>query len=80
MGEVRSFRCDLCDAEKKCANHWWILCATSDSSVSAITCTEFSEETWQGLKSMTSQTVVLACGEGHAQQLFDRWLRNRSFS
>lgn len=80
MAELNTFVCDVCGAQKRDVNHWWVVWTESGE----FRCAEFDSDTWKGLKdglarhqSLTS--LAIACGEEDVQTLFSRWLQTRTF-
>ena len=80
MPELNTFTCDVCGARKREVNHWWIV----SIEMGVFLCREFDEVDWRNLNAelkrhQSTHAVAVACGEEHAQMLFDRWLHTRTF-
>lgn len=76
MGDVASkVECGICGVQKKVSNRWVIVWVNNLREFCAA---EFNQIVWEGLK-QRYQICDVACGEGHAQQFFSRWLTWRLF-
>lgn len=77
MPELNTFACDVCAAQKREVNRWWVLYVL-DGELKVREWDIACELLWKKLGELELPRAV-ACGEEHAQQLFARWLVSGSF-
>ena len=82
MAEVNTFACDVCGAQKRETNHWWIV-AVIEAGLEPRTLeiSPFTEQLWKDC--MEAEVVVeraIACGEEHVQTLLSRFLSTGSLA
>jgi len=81
---VDTFACDVCGAQKRDVNRWWIVWAgpvfNPREAAERFIAAPFTPELWRVLCDTYSQSPrAVACGEEHAHELFSRWLVGRDF-
>ena len=82
MRQPESFTCDICGAQKRETNHWWLLTTAtllvnSDGMPAPKEVRELRISQWCDELAINDQAKH-ACGQGCAQKLLERWMATGS--